>query len=139
MLTTCEQDEWADWRIQNQLWLEQNKTKEGVQVTHTGLQYKVVASPSQAERRPNSTSLISASYKGTLIDGTPFDPSTGEGTSTYYNYLSSAIAGWQEGIQKMHVHDTYTHIFSISLIIWLMGKMVVAQKAPAVLSRRIRH
>ena len=87
VLTACEQDEWADWRVQNQLWLEQNKTKE--------------------ERRPNSTSLISASYKGTLIDGTPFDPSTGEGTSTYYNYLSSAIAGWQEGIQKMHVHDTY--------------------------------
>ncbi len=107
VLTACEQDEWADWRVQNQLWLEQNKTKEGVQVTHTGLQYKVVASPSPSERRPNSTSLISASYKGTLIDGTPFDPSTGEGTSTYYNYLSSAIAGWQEGIQKMHVHDTY--------------------------------
>ena len=105
-LTTCEQDEWADWRIQNQIWLEQNKTQEGVQVTYTGLQYKIVASPSPTERKPNSSSYISANYKGTLIDGTPFDPTDDE-ISTYYGYLSYAIAGWTEGIQKMHVHDTY--------------------------------
>ena len=52
----CKQDRWYDWKVQNQLWLEENKKNEGVIVSHTGLQYKVIYQGTEADRKPNSTS-----------------------------------------------------------------------------------
>lgn len=98
----CEQNDWEDWRLQNELWLENNKNQSDIITTHTGLQYKVVSHPTTSERRPNATSNVYVDYKGTLIDGTQFDSGESAGFS-----LSSVIAGWTEGIQKMSVHDTY--------------------------------
>ena len=43
LLPGCKQNDWMDWKVQNELWLENNKTQAGVVVSSTGLQYKVIA------------------------------------------------------------------------------------------------
>ena len=93
--TSCEQDNWMDWKVENELWLENNATKEGVKTSATGLQYKILSNPDPHGKRPSTSSLVSITYTGTLIDGTVFD------SGTYNQYLYNSIAGWQEGVRYM--------------------------------------
>ena len=53
--------------------LEENKTKEGVQTTESGLQY-IVLKEGTGEK-PTAESKVKVHYHGTLIDGTVFDSS----------------------------------------------------------------
>ena len=53
--------------------LEENKAKEGVVTTESGLQYKVITEGKG--QVPTSTDRVKVHYKGTLIDGTEFDSS----------------------------------------------------------------
>src|SRR6266516_7965749 len=53
--------------------LEENKKKEGVKTTASGLQYKVVKDGSGAQ--PKATDTVTVNYRGTLINGTEFDSS----------------------------------------------------------------
>ena len=76
--------------------LAENKSKEGVITTDSGLQYKTVKEgdgPSPAE-----TDTVTVNYKGTLIDGKEFD--SGNGISFP---LNGVIKGWTEGLQLMKV------------------------------------
>ncbi len=57
--------------------LAENKTKEGVKTTPSGLQYKVIKSGSGAT--PGPTDEVTAHYKGTLLDGKVFDSSYDRG------------------------------------------------------------
>ena len=41
----CKENNWAEWKVQNEMWLEHNKTQPGVKVTSSGLQYKIIADP----------------------------------------------------------------------------------------------
>ena len=41
LLCGCKEDNWMDWKLQNQIWLEQNAKQEGVVTTPSGLQYKI--------------------------------------------------------------------------------------------------
>ncbi len=66
-----------------------------VQKTADGLYYEIV-SPGGADK-PKPTDLITAKYKGTLIDGTDFDHTTGEETRDFP--LNGVIPGWTEGLQ----------------------------------------
>ena len=84
--------------------LEANKKKEGVQVTSSGLQYKVTQ-PGQGVR-PTAEDTVEVHYKGTLIDGTVFDSS--EGKKPFQFSLTSVIPGWTEGLQLMKVGSKYT-------------------------------
>lgn len=66
-------EKYADYKKQNEDFLATNKTKEGVKVTPSGLQYKVVKEGNG--KVPEKTSRVKVHYKGTLIDGTEFDSS----------------------------------------------------------------
>lgn len=72
-----------------------------VQVTESGLQYKVVTEGDGAS--PTASSTVTVNYEGRLIDGTVFD--SGESITFALNRV---IAGWTEGMQLMNVGSTYT-------------------------------
>ncbi len=82
--------------------LAENREKEGVQETQSGLQYEVIEEGSGAT--PNETDTVLVNYEGSLIDGTVFDSSPEEGTPIP---LNGVIPGWTEGIQLMQEGAKY--------------------------------
>jgi len=78
--------------------LEDNKKQEGVKITESGLQYKIIKEGSG--KRPGPTSNVTVHYEGKLIDGTIFDSSYQRGESISFP-LSGVIPGWTEGLQLM--------------------------------------
>lgn len=84
--------------------LEDNLKKDGVQVTQSGLQYKVVEDGSGA--KPKATDTVEVNYRGTFIDGKQFDSSYDRGQTIEFP-LSGVIRGWTEGLQLMSVGATY--------------------------------
>lgn len=61
------------WKSKNIDFLEENKNKEGVITTESGLQYKIIKQGRGAV--PSKNSIVSLHHKGRLIDGTEFDDS----------------------------------------------------------------
>src|SRR5437660_105770 len=84
--------------------LEENKKKEGVKTTASGLQYKVVKEGTGPQ--PKATDIVTANYRGTLIDGTEFDSSYKRGEPATFP-LNGVIKGWTEGVQLMKVGSKY--------------------------------
>ncbi|PKP45765.1 MAG: peptidylprolyl isomerase [Bacteroidetes bacterium HGW-Bacteroidetes-12] len=78
--------------------LEQNKSQPGVQVTASGLQYKVVKEGKG--KNPAATSVVKVHYHGTTPDGTVFDSSVERGEPIEFG-LNQVIPGWTEGVQLM--------------------------------------
>ncbi|GIU22309.1 FKBP-type peptidyl-prolyl cis-trans isomerase [Shewanella sp. MBTL60-007] len=84
--------------------LAENKKKDGVKETESGLQYEVI---SEGEgRKPNPQDVVTVHYKGFLIDGTEFDDSYKRNEPNRFA-LMSVIEGWQEGIPLMSEGSTY--------------------------------
>lgn len=91
---------------QARAFLEKNKNEDGVQVTASGLQYKVLEPAKDPNApRPTADDTVVCHYKGTLLDGTQFDASP-EGQPRTFN-LRSVIKGWTEGIPLMQVGSKY--------------------------------
>lgn len=84
--------------------LAENKKKEGVIETASGLQYKVVKMGTGA--KPTATDKVKVHYHGTLIDGTVFDSSVERGQPIAFP-LNQVIAGWTEGVQLMPVGSKF--------------------------------
>src|SRR5881409_265477 len=84
--------------------LEENKKKEGVKTTASGLQYKAVKEGTGPQ--PKATDIVTANYRGTLIDGTEFDSSYKRGETATFP-LNGVIKGWTEGVQLMKVGSKY--------------------------------
>ena len=80
--------------------LEENKTKEGVVTTESGLQYKVIKAGKGEV--PTSTSTVKVNYKGTLIDGTEFDSSYKRNAPATFR-ADQVIKGWTEALTMMPV------------------------------------
>jgi FKBP-type peptidyl-prolyl cis-trans isomerase len=78
--------------------LEDNRNKDGVHVTESGLQYKVINEGSGA--KPTATSKVTVHYKGSLLDGTVFDSTEKSGQPISFP-LDRVIPGWTEGLQLM--------------------------------------
>jgi len=85
-------------------WLEENKKKEGIKVTGTGLQYKVEKEGTGT--KPTASSKVKVHYEGTLIDGTKFDSSYDRGEPIEFA-LNGVIKGWTEGLQLMTPGSIY--------------------------------
>jgi FKBP-type peptidyl-prolyl cis-trans isomerase FklB len=79
-------------------WLEENKTKEGVKVTASGLQYKVIDQGTGPIAKETNT--VKVHYKGTLIDGTTFDSSYDRGEPIEFP-VTGVIKGWVEALLMM--------------------------------------
>jgi FKBP-type peptidyl-prolyl cis-trans isomerase len=84
--------------------LAENKKKDGVKTTPSGLQYKVLTEGSGP--RPKATSQVTVHYKGTLLDGKQFDSSYDRGQPATFA-LNQVIPGWTEGVQLMNVGSKY--------------------------------
>ncbi len=84
--------------------LAENKTKEGVQTTESGLQYLVLKEGTG--EKPTKASKVKVHYHGTLIDGTVFDSSVDRGEPTEFG-VTQVIKGWTEGLQLMKVGAKY--------------------------------
>lgn len=78
--------------------LEANKAKEGVTVTESGLQYRVITEGNGV--KPTATDTVSVHYVGKLIDGTEFDSSLARGEPVAFP-VNGVIAGWTEALQLM--------------------------------------
>ena len=88
----------------SQKFLEDNKKKDGVKTTASGLQYKVVKDGSGAQ--PKSTDTVTVNYRGTLIDGTEFDSSYKRGQPASFP-VGGVIKGWSEALQLMKAGSKY--------------------------------
>jgi len=81
--------------------LEENKTKEGVQTTASGLQYKVIK-----EGRgpvPTKEDKVKVLYTGKLIDGTVFDSTDNRDGEPSIFGVGQVISGWTEALTMMPV------------------------------------
>ena len=85
-------------REKGQAFLTDNKLKEGVIETSSGLQYQVIEPGTGG--KPEADSQVTVHYRGTLLDGTEFDSSLSRGEPTSLR-VSQVIPGWQEALQLM--------------------------------------
>ncbi len=90
----------ADVIAEGEKFLAENKTKEGVQVTPSGLQYKVITAGTG--EIPTENDNVEVNYKGTLIDGTEFDSSYSRNEPTKFR-ANQVIPGWTEALTMMPV------------------------------------
>src|SRR5699024_8017267 len=79
--------------------LAKNKKKEGIKVTDSGLQYKVLKKGDGPQ--PDANDTVTVHYVGTLIDGTVFDSSRKRGKPATFP-VDKVIPGWTEALQLMH-------------------------------------
>lgn len=84
--------------------LEKNKSKKGVIVTPSGLQYIVMKMGDGP--KPKATDNVKVHYHGTTIDGTVFDSSVDRGEPVEFP-LNGVISGWTEGVQLMPVGSKF--------------------------------
>ncbi|MDC3115791.1 FKBP-type peptidyl-prolyl cis-trans isomerase [Bacteroidota bacterium] len=86
--------------IDSKIFLEQNKQKDGVMTTVSGLQYLILSEGKG--NNPNLNDNVTVHYHGTLIDGTIFDSSVDRKQPATFP-LNGVIPGWQEALQMMSV------------------------------------
>lgn len=79
-------------------YLATNKAKDGVKVTASGLQYKILTPGTGAI--PKATDTVVTHYTGTLIDGKVFDSSYKRNSPATFP-VNGVIKGWTEALQLM--------------------------------------
>lgn len=91
-------------RKAGEAFLAGNASKEGVEVTESGLQYQVLQAGDGP--RPSADDVVRVHYEGTLLDGETFDSSHARGEPSVIP-LQQVVPGWQEGIALMPVGSKY--------------------------------
>lgn len=94
----------TEMKLDGEKFLAENKTKEGVVTTASGLQYKVLQEGTGP--KPKSNHKVKVHYHGTLPDGTVFDSSIDRGQPTEFQ-VNQVIPGWSEALQLMSVGGKY--------------------------------
>ena len=88
----------AENKAAGEAFLAENAKQEGVVVTESGLQYKIIE-PGQGDS-PGPADFATVHYRGTLIDGTQFDSSYDRGQPASFP-VGGVIPGWSEALQLM--------------------------------------
>jgi len=97
--------------------LAENKTKEGVIATESGLQYKIITQGNGP--KPEESSTVKVHYTGQLLDGTVFDSSVQRGESATFG-VSQVIQGWTEVLLLMPVGSKYQ--------VWIPSNLAYGQQ-----------
>ncbi len=84
--------------------LAENKNREGIFTTESGLQYEVIVEGDGP--KPTAEDEVTVHYSGTLLSGVVFDSSYQRGTPATFP-LNAVITGWTEGVQLMSVGSSY--------------------------------
>ncbi len=85
-------------------YLKDNKSKDGVQTTESGLQYKVLSEGDGAT--PTADDFVTVHYAGRLIDGSEFDSSYKRGEPATFP-AGRLIKGFTEALLMMKVGDKW--------------------------------
>lgn len=85
-------------------YLEENARKDGVKVTGSGLQYRVITAGTGAT--PAADDMVEVHYRGTLLNGTEFDSSYSRNKTETFG-VSQVIPGWVEALQLMKEGDKW--------------------------------
>ena len=101
-LSSCKQNNWLDWKTQNELWLANNAKNPEVDTTHTGLQYKCIFKGVDNTPRVDDAKIVTINYSGKLINGHEFDANEG-----YSDYVSVFVPGFTEGLKLMKEFGVY--------------------------------
>jgi|SRR5688572_21142445 FKBP-type peptidyl-prolyl cis-trans isomerase len=94
----------AKLQEESKAFLENNKKAEGINVTPSGLQYKILTSGKG--KAPLATDNVTVHYTGKLLDGTVFDSSVTRGEPASFA-VNQVIPGWTEALQLMHEGDKW--------------------------------
>ena len=91
-------------KMEGKNFLSENKNREGVKVSQSGLQYEVLTEGKG--KSPTLENEVEVHYRGTFIDGTEFDSSYQRGAPSKF-FLNQVIRGWTEGLQLMKEGGKY--------------------------------
>lgn len=80
-----------------------NRFKAGVEVTESGLQYKVLEAGTGLVH-PRANDVVKVHYEGSFVDGKIFDSSIKRGRPAIFG-LNKVIPAWTEGLQLMVVGE----------------------------------
>jgi len=99
-------------KVEGEKFLAENKKKEGVKTTDSGLQYKVLKEGTGES--PKETDMVVTNYKGTLLDGTEFDSSYKRNEPATFP-VNRVIKGWTEALLLMKPGSKYQLFIPSSL------------------------
>src|SRR6266540_1656655 len=101
--------------------LAENKKKEGVVTTASGLQYKVETKGTG--KIPTSNDTVVCHYRGTLLDGTEFDNSYKRNQPSEFSVTGprGVIKGWSEALLMMPVGSKWKLFIPSELAYGEMG------------------
>lgn len=88
----------AESLVLAEAFLAENALAEGITLTDSGLQYRVIAEGEGSI--PTLDDTVRVHYTGTLIDGTVFDSSVERGEPVEFG-VTQVIPGWTEALQLM--------------------------------------
>jgi FKBP-type peptidyl-prolyl cis-trans isomerase FklB len=91
-------------KSKGEAFLASNKSKPGVIVLPSGLQYKIINTGNGT--KPSKTDTVTVEYTGHLIDGTVFDSTEKTGKPATFQ-VSQVIPGWTEALQLMPSGSTW--------------------------------
>jgi FKBP-type peptidyl-prolyl cis-trans isomerase FklB len=94
----------AENRKKEEVFLAENKSKEGVRTLPSGLQYKVIKEGDG--KKPTTSDSVTVNYRGTLLDGTEFDSSYRRNQPATFP-VGGVIPGWTEALQLMKTGSKY--------------------------------
>ncbi|UCH98379.1 MAG: FKBP-type peptidyl-prolyl cis-trans isomerase [Candidatus Aminicenantes bacterium] len=92
-------------KVEGEKFLKENAAKEGIIITESGLQYKVLREGTGPQ--PKVTDTVKVNYTGTLIDGTEIESTLKRTGKPATFRLDHVILAWREGIQLMKVGAKY--------------------------------
>ncbi len=91
-------------QVASELFLEQNKSKTGIVLLPSGVQYRIIEEGDGP--RPSMDSRVSVHYRGSKLDGREFDSSFARGTPEEFN-VNSVLKGWQDVLPLMKQGSTW--------------------------------
>jgi FKBP-type peptidyl-prolyl cis-trans isomerase FklB len=88
----------------SEAFLDGNKTKTGIVVMPSGVQYRIIEEGEGS--RPGMESTVKVHYRGSKMDGREFDSSFARGVPEEFT-VNAVLAGWQEVLPLMKQGATW--------------------------------